>query len=148
VSKMENLKTENKLVIINFGSAISDKLKLEIEAQLQVPIEIRQYNPGINMKKNIYVQCVDLVDKINIDELPMNFVLNLPGLPISACYIVNEIEARTGTKPQILELHREKDSQGVLSDFRFGKIRSLEFETQYTRKKIENQNKGDGEEQQ
>ena len=44
-------------------------------------------------------------------------------------------------KTAILELHREKDDRGILSDFRFGKIRNLQMETQYSQKKKEDRSR-------
>jgi len=128
---------EEKQVILNFGVPLTDNLKKEISSILNKSVEEKHFVVGINMKKNIFIQCVDIVDKVDTDNLPTDYVVNLPGLPIAAVYLCTELEARTGVKPAILELHREKDERGIVSDFHFGKIRNLELEAHFSRKKRE-----------
>jgi len=130
---VEELK--DKQVIVNFGHPLSPKLKDEIEAIINREIDERHFNVGINMKKNIYIQCIDIINRVNVPDLPADYVVNLPGLPIAAYYLCVELEARTEQKPSILELHREKDEKGVMSDFRFGRIRSMEVEYRFSAEK-------------
>ncbi len=120
------------LVILNFGEALTDDLKTEIEENMGRKVEERRIKLSINAVRYTYPQVLKAMNEIDLKLLPPDVVLNLPKLPIAAVFLVNEFFARTGTLPLILELVRDPMELGTRS---FGTLRNLQLGIGETRRR-------------
>lgn len=120
------------LVVLNFGEALVDELRQQIEEELNRKVDERRIKLAINALRLTYPQVLKLMDSVDLAALPTDAIINVPKLPIGAVYVVNEFFARTGVHPIILELTRASADGGVR---RFGTLRNLELEIAETRRR-------------
>ena len=134
-----------KAYLINFDKPLPEKVIEEVEKNYEDIDELIVVNKKVTIdlrKKNIYIQCIDIRRSIE-KEYPTIFtednaiIVNPPGFAIAAIYLINEIEARLKTKPYILELIKNKDSNHLFSQFEFRRVLSLEYNKNVSRTKEE-----------
>jgi hypothetical protein len=128
--------------LINFGAALNDEALQAIQKEVDAD-EIKQIMVKVNLdlSKNPYIQCHDIVDKQKNLLLSSDpFVVNLPGLPIACVFIVNEIAAITGKEPTIVFTSRNISGEGYFSEFKFRRLFNLGYEKTVTREKFKNGN--------
>jgi hypothetical protein len=121
-----------EIFLLNFGIELNDGILREIEERSQCKVNVFNVGVKINLKKNVYIQIVDL-----INEVPEKFlyskelIINVPTLSLAAIYIFCEIYFKTNRMPFVLELHRDK-SKNPFAEFEFGKICNLQLEKSVT----------------
>jgi len=123
------------LVVLNFGGALADELKRQIEEELDRTVDERRIKLAINALRLTYPQVLTLMDSIELAALPTDTIISIPKLPIGAVYLVNEFFARTGVHPIILELTRASMDSPTR---RFATLRNLELEVTETRRRRRN----------
>jgi len=126
------------LFILNFGRKLPEAVIKEIEEKTKAIITEEQVKVNINLSKNIYIQIVDIIDAIPKDLLKGNkkILVNLPGLPIAAAYIIVELHARMGFFPLVLELYRDHAADNIWNDWNLKRIVDLEYERSISRSKM------------
>jgi len=125
-----------KIKLVNFGITLENDVMASIETVQGCSVDIISIPVRLNLQKRIYIQIVDIVDKIPVDFLEsQSLLINPPTLSIAGIYIVNEIYARTRHLPYIIELKRNRIN-GVMGKFEFSKIRDLQLEIMCTRNKL------------
>jgi hypothetical protein len=136
----DNISSKKKHVyLVNFGVELNNEIIKEIETKHNCIISVFSINVRINLKKNIYIQVVDLVDQIPVSYINSEYlIINPPQLSIAAVYILIEVYARLKKFPYIIELKRDK-TNNIFADFTFGKIRDLSLEIHYSRNKLREQ---------
>ena len=134
----ETDKIQRVLYILNFGRKLSENVVSEIQQSTNALVNEELIRVNINLSKNIYIQVVDVVNSITSDQLngDKKIVVNLPGLPLAAVYILVELHARLGYFPLVLELYRDHKKDPIFSEFSLKKIVDLERERNVTRSRI------------
>jgi hypothetical protein len=132
------LLSSRKLHILNFGRKLSSQVIHTITTQYKATVEEYHIKVNINMKKNYYIQCVDIMNRIDPEVLngTQKVAVNPPGLPNIAIYLITELHARMGVFPLILEMYRDKSSDPLFNEFRLKRIIDLERERQVSRSKM------------
>ena len=127
-----------KLYILNFGRKLNSQIIHEITQKYKASVEEVHLKVNINLKKSIYIQCVDIINRIDKDILDgtRKIAVNPPGLPLVAMYLVTELHARLGCFPLVLELYRDKTEDPLFNNFRLRRIIDLERERQVSRSKM------------
>jgi len=126
------------LFILNFGRKLPDPVIKEIETKTKAIVTEEQIKVNINLSKVIYIQIVDIIDSIPKELLKGNkkILVNLPGLPIAAAYIIVELHARMGFFPLVLELYRDHAADNIWNDWNLKRIVDLEYERSISRSKM------------
>ena len=126
------------LYILNFGRKLPDAVVKEIETKTRAIVTEEQIKVNINLSKVIYIQIVDIIDSIPKELLKGNkkILVNLPGLPIAAAYIIVELHARMGFFPLVLELYRDHANDNIWNDWNLKRIVDLEYERSISRSKM------------
>lgn len=127
-----------KLYILNFGRKLSDQIVNDIKNRYKTSVEELHIKVNINLKKNIYIQVVDIINDIDKSVFNSNnkIVINPCGLPFVAMCLLVELHARMGIFPLVLELFRDKSEDPLFNDFRLRRIIDLERERQVSRSKL------------
>ena len=121
-----------EIFLVNFGIELNDGILQEIETRSQCRVNVFNLAVKINLKKNVYIQIVDLINEVPEKFLfSKDLILNVPTLSLAAIYLFCEIYFRTNRMPFILELHRDK-SKNPFAEFEFGKICNLQLEKSVT----------------
>jgi len=95
---------------------------------------------SLNLKKHsTYIQVHDLVLD-NGDLMTSDFfIVNLPGLPIFAAFLITEIHALTGRFPIIVECLKDYSNEGIFSHYKFKRLYDLDRERVQSREKYKTQ---------
>lgn len=122
-----------ELLILNFGHTLSERCKEQIQEKypsfsiVEVPL-----SASFDVKKCLYPQVVNFLNNLSIPlDGSIPFIINVSNLPIVSTFLLNELAARTGTFPKVIELVRE-DELGI---FVLKRIVDLEYEKRMTRNK-------------
>jgi hypothetical protein len=129
---MENSKQVN---LINFGTELNKVVIDAIEAEYKVSIEQHMVRASLNLKKNsTFIQVHDIIAK-NRELFCINefFIVNLPGLPIYAAFLITEIHALTGKFPIIVECVKDYSTDGIFSQYKFKRLYDLDRERTQSR---------------
>jgi hypothetical protein len=127
-----------KLYILNFGRKLNQDILNDIQKKYKASVEEYHIKVNINLKKSIYIQCVDIINRIDTEILDgrHKIAVNPPGLPLVAMYLLTELHARIGIFPLVLELYRDKTEDPLFNDFKLRRIIDLERERQVSRSKL------------
>ncbi len=129
---MENSKQVN---LINFGTELNKVVIDAIEAEYKVNIEQHMVRASLNLKKNsTFIQVHDIIAK-NRELFCTNefFIVNLPGLPIYAAFLITEIHALTGKFPIVVECVKDYSNDGIFSQYKFKRLYDLDRERTQSR---------------
>jgi hypothetical protein len=119
--------------LINFGVDLRPDTIQLIEKDHDVAITVVNVKASLNLKKHsTYIQVHDLV-KLNAALFKEEFILNLPGLPIFAAFLISELHALTGKFPVILECVKNYDTEGVFGDLQYKRLYNCERERNQSR---------------
>lgn len=133
-----------KVFLINFDKPLPDRISGDIKENYTDIEEliIIDKKISINLKKKLYMQCVDIRAELERDyegifsgHYPV--IINLPGFSIAAVYLVNEIEAKMKQKPLILEMIRHKDRESLFPSFEYKRVLDLSFNYKVTKNNSE-----------
>lgn len=137
----------NKCYLINFDKPLPDTVIEQLKSKHNDIEELVVIDKKviIHFNRQIYIQCVDIRAQIEKDypdifsgKFPI--IVNLPGLAIAAVYLMNELEAASGTKPKILELIKLKGVDNLFSNFEFRRVLNLEYNKNVSRNYIKEKN--------
>ncbi len=116
--------------LINFGSELRNDVIKDIEEKHNIEIEQILIKASLNLKKHsTYIQVHDIIEKyIPYFTEKDFFIVNLPGLPIFAAFLIAEIHALTGRFPIILECLKDYSNDGIFSHYKFKRLYDLDRE--------------------
>lgn len=123
-----------KINLINFGTELNDAIISSIEVEYKIKINQHMVRASLNLKKNSsYIQVHDVI--LNNRELFSNefFIINLPGLPIYAAFLIAEIHALTGKFPVVVECIKDYSNDGIFSQYKFKRLYDLDRERTQSR---------------
>lgn len=123
--------------LLNFGAELREDVIQDIEKEHDIAVEQIMIKTSLNLKKHsTYIQVHDLVLD-NEDLLTQNdfFIVNLPGLPIFAAFLITEIHALTGRFPIIVECLKDYSQEGIFSHYKFKRLYDLDRERVQSREK-------------
>jgi hypothetical protein len=138
---------EKKAYLINFDHPFPDtvitKLKEEhpeienlilIEKRILINWQLQPYKQCISIRRSLENQYPDIFSGL----YPV--IVNLPGLSLAAVYLINEIEGKLRSKPQILEMIKHKASpDDLFPKFEFRRVLNLELNKNVTKNNITEQ---------
>lgn len=135
------MSSTNRIVhLLNFGRKLSESVLKSIEESIKATVIEEVVNINLELSKNVYIQIVQYIDKIPKEYLKLSdnhkIIVNLPGLPIAAAYIVTELHARLGVFPPVLEMTKDINGEGLFASFKLKKIVDLERERTSSRSRI------------
>jgi hypothetical protein len=133
---------KREVLFLNFSELIFDEtVNNDISHTLGVPVTTIRKQIALNLKSNCYQQIVNVIDEVRDQLLEYEFVMVCPpALSIAAIYIVNEIYATTNILPLVLELEKSKNTVDYKIVYRLHRVRSLEKEKFFTKRKFEDKN--------
>jgi len=119
--------------LINFGTDLKSETLAAIEAEHDVIITLVPVKASLNLKKHsTLIQVHDLI-KYHMEDFKEDFIINLPGLPIFAAFLVCELHAMTGRFPVILECSKNYDTEGMFGDLQYKRLYNCERERNQSR---------------
>ena len=129
-----------KVNLINFGADLHPSVIEAIQEEHKVDIEVKPIRVSLNLKKHsTYIQIHDVIS--DNKRLFMNdsfFIINLPGLPIFAAFLITELHALTGKFPVVLECLRDYSHDGIFSPYKYKRLYDLDRERVYSREGYKN----------
>lgn len=126
---------DKQVNLINFGTELNKVVLDAIEAEYKVSIEQHMIRASLNLKKNsTFIQVHDIINK-NRPLFCENefFIVNLPGLPIYAAFLITEIHALTGKFPIVVECVKDYSGEGIFSQYKFKRLYDLDRERTQSR---------------
>ena len=131
---------KKKVNLVNFGTELKQDLIEAIEKENNIEITQVCIKASLNLKKrSTYIQVVDLINNNkNLFLENSHFIINLPGLPIFAAFLITEIHALTGGFPIIIECVKDYENNGVFSDYKFKRLYDLNRERTQSRESYKN----------
>ncbi len=126
--------------LINFGSELKQQVLEDIERDHDIKVKQIMIKASLKLnKRSTYIQVHDLVSQ-NIDRFTEKdyFIINLPGLPIFAAFLVTEIHALTGRFPILLECVKDYSNEGIFTDYRYKRLYDLDRERTQSRENFKN----------
>lgn len=123
--------------LLNFGAELREDVIRDIEKEHEIDVTQMMIKTSLNLKKHsTYIQVHDLV--LDNAQLMTNvdfFIINLPGLPIFAAFLITEIHALTGRFPIIVECLKDYSQDGIFSHYKFKRLYDLDRERVQSREK-------------
>jgi hypothetical protein len=134
ILKYSGVVVEKVVNLINFGSELKPDVISCIEADHSISIDQIMIRASLNLKKHSsYIQVHDII-KENMDKFNGDFfIINLPGLPIYAAFVVTEIHALTGKFPIIVECCKNFASEGMFTEFKYKRLYDCDRERTQSR---------------
>jgi hypothetical protein len=128
---------KKKVNLLNFGAELHESVIKDIEKEHDIEINEISIKASLNLKKHsTYIQVHDLIEKnkqyINNKDF---FIVNLPGLPIFAAFLITEIHALTGKFPILLECIKDYSNEGIFSHYKYKRLYDLDRERVQSREK-------------
>lgn len=126
---------DKQVNLINFGTELNKVVLDAIETEYKVSIEQHMIRASLNLKKNsTFIQVHDIINK-NRGLFCENefFIVNLPGLPIYAAFLITEIHALTGKFPIVVECVKDYSGEGIFSQYKFKRLYDLDRERTQSR---------------
>lgn len=121
--------------LVNFGAELSKEVLAEIEKEHRVVVKQVLIKSSLNLKKHsTLIQVHDLVaaNRKHFTESDF-FIVNLPGLPIYAAFLIVEIHALTGRFPILIECLKDYAADGIFTSFKFKRLYDLDRERTQSR---------------
>lgn len=121
--------------LINFGTELKENVISAIEEEHDISIEQIMIKASLNLKKrSTIIQVHDLIqDNRQYFEEKDYFIINLPGLPIFAAFLVAEIHALTGRFPILVECIKDYSNNNIFNDYVFKRLYDLDRERNTSR---------------
>ena len=139
------MEEKKKVNLVNFGVELREDIIKDIEKAYE-NIEIQQIliKASLNLKKHsTYIQVHDLIQKnLNYFTNTDFFIVNLPGLPIFAAFLITEIHAYTGRFPVVVECLKDYSKDGIFSHYKFKRLYDLDRERVQSREKYKTGSSG------
>ena len=132
---METSMDNKQVNLINFGTELTKVVIDAIEEEYKISIEQHMIRASLNLKKNsTFIQVHDIINK-NRELFCENefFIINLPGLPIYAAFLITEIHALTGKFPIVVECVKDYSTNGIFSQYKFKRLYDLDRERTQSR---------------
>jgi hypothetical protein len=128
---------KKKVNLLNFGAELHESVIKDVEKEHDVEIDEIAIKASLNLKKHsTYIQVHDLIEKNrNLISNKDFFIVNLPGLPIFAAFLITEIHALTGKFPIILECIKDYSNEGIFSHYKYKRLYDLDRERVQSREK-------------
>lgn len=129
--------------LLNFGAELRDDVITDINLAHDIEVKQILIKASLNLKKHsTYIQVHDLIisnsDLITNEEF---CIVNLPGLPIFAAFLITEIHALTGRFPIIIECLKDYSNEGIFSHYKFKRLYDLDRERVQSREKFKTSHK-------
>ena len=124
------MEEQQKVNLINFGAELHEDVIKEIEEKHKVILKLVSIKASLNLKKHsTYIQAHDIIEKNKMYFCENDFsIINLPGLPIFAAFLITEIHALTGRFPIVLECLKDYSQDGIFSHYKFKRLYDLDRE--------------------
>jgi len=131
-----------KLLLLNFSRLFVIDLEETLKKESGMDLEIINIDVSLDLNINIYDQIIHLLEPYTKKISDCDFVIVFPpSLNMAAIYIVTQIYAIKNMFPLILEVAKDhKESNSIVSKFRFHRIRNLSTEIMVTRRKLREKN--------
>ena len=131
------MEERKKVNLFNFDTELHESVIKDIEKDHDIEIVEVSIKASLNLKKHsTYIQVHDLIEKnrqfFNNKDF---FIVNLPGLPIFAAFLITEIHAITGKFPILLECIKDSSNEGILSHYKYKRLYDLDRERVQSREK-------------
>jgi hypothetical protein len=131
------MEEKKKVNLFNFGAELHESVIKDIEKDHDIEIVEVSIKASLNLKKHsTYIQVHDLIEKnrqfFNNKDF---FIVNLPGLPIFAAFLITEIHAITGKFPILLECIKDYSNEGIFSHYKYKRLYDLDRERVQSREK-------------
>lgn len=131
---------KKKVNLINFGAELHESVIQDVETEWEVEVKQIRVKKSLDLKKkSSYIQVHDLIE--NNKELFLErefFIINLPGLPIFAAFLIAEIHALTGNFPIIVECLKDYSNEGIFSHYKYKRLYDLNRERTQSRENFKN----------
>ena len=121
--------------LINFGAELSKDVIVDIEKAYKIAVKQIMVKSSLNLKKHsTLIQVHDLIlQHKNYFTENEFFIINLPGLPIYAAFLMVEIHALTGKFPIVVECLKDYAQNGIFSAYKFKRLYDLDRERTQSR---------------
>jgi len=127
--------------LINFGAQLNSEIIEGIEKEHKLKINQIMIKSSLNLKKHsTLIQVHDLINK-NKKLFTENefFIINLPGLPIYAAFLMVELHALTGKFPIIVECLKDYSQGGIFSNYKYKRLYDCDRERTCSRENYKNE---------
>lgn len=127
--------SKNRVNLLNFGATLKESVIEDIEKEHDIEVEQFSIKASLNLKKrSTYIQVHDIIEE-NIDRFFEKdyFIINLPGLPIFAAFLISEIHGLTGRFPIVVECIKDFSNDGIFTDYKFKRLYDLDRERTQSR---------------
>lgn len=132
--------SKSKVNLLNFGATLKDNVIEDIEKEHDIEVEQLSIKASLNLKKrSTYIQVHDIIED-NLERFFEKdyFIVNLPGLPIFAAFLISEIHGLTGKFPIVVECIKDYSNDGIFTDYKFKRLYDLDRERTQSRENFKN----------